>query len=85
MMHGPMPWELDYTRRQIDEIDHIYTRWTKGPHGYAYDEASFDPQRATAEEAEMEIKDYLQPARRPPCPSPSKSVQGWENRGVVLC
>jgi hypothetical protein len=86
MMHGPMPWELDYTRRQADEIDNIYTRWTKGPHGYAYDEASFDTQMVEPQmEPQMEIKDYLQPARRPPCTNPSKSIEGWENRGKVLC
>eukprot|EP00959_Pyramimonas_sp_CCMP1952_P206090 4309817-Pyramimonas_sp.AAC.1 len=66
-MHGPMPWELDFTRRQADEIDNIYTRWTKGPHGYAYDEAFFacDMQTEPMVEPQMEIKDYLQPARRP--------------------
>eukprot|EP00959_Pyramimonas_sp_CCMP1952_P150965 3159314-Pyramimonas_sp.AAC.1 len=61
-------------RRQVDEIDHIYTRWTKGPQGYAYDEAFFSTPSATAATAaETEKQDLLQPARRPPCPSPSKS------------
>ncbi len=35
-------------------------------------------------EPQMEIKDYLQPPRRPPCTNPSKSIEGWENRGRVL-
>eukprot|EP00959_Pyramimonas_sp_CCMP1952_P003658 77063-Pyramimonas_sp.AAC.1 len=68
-MKGPFPWETDYGRKEDDELEGCYTKWSKSKHGFGCDNAD-----------ERQHPVPLTPAgtarqRRASCHLPSASVQ----------
>ncbi|CAK0829408.1 unnamed protein product [Prorocentrum cordatum] len=80
LMGGPFPWETtDYARKQNDELEGCYAKWSKSKHGLGRDIADerqhpvpLAPSGAAAHQ------------RRAECHKPSASVQGWKAHYLLM-
>ncbi|CAK0870058.1 unnamed protein product, partial [Prorocentrum cordatum] len=74
-LRGPLPWEHDCERKQLDDIDGYYTtKWTKGASGMGYDVV--EPQTTQSPLRQDTTHSKFQP--RAPCGKPSEPTKGWE-------